>query len=215
MHRMRWIFPVLVVATAVVALSTDAHAGGRRPRAKIESVVPVTGQRYGATLVVCDREARDLPIRIEYRVRGIKGWQPATIEQDLSAVASSEEGTQILVVWNAWEDLGAYYSRKARLRTIVDVEKGKKKKSRGFRLHVYGETSADALSAATYPDLIEDGRLDDLVLIDTRDPDDFAAGRLPGAIHLSTEELDRKRKAKQLLAYPRDTRLVFYCYGGL
>lgn len=207
--------PVLVVAAVVVATSADARAGARRPRAKIEIVSPISGQRMSVTLTVRDAEERDLPIRIEYRIRGVKGWFPATIDQDLSAVPSSEVGETLVVSWNAYADLGTRHSKRVRLRTIVDLEKGRKKKSKRFEVYLYGSVTADAVSALTYPDLRADGRLDEVVLIDTRDPHDFAAGHLPGAIHVSTEDLETNKQAKAIFDYPKDTHLVFYCYGGL
>ena len=213
MNQKKWLFLILVVATVVVAIPTEAQALGRRARAKIVSVAPASGQTMVVTLLVRDRDSRDLPILVEYRIRGTKGWHPATMETDMSAVPSSEEGETFIAAWNAYEDLGTRYSRRVRLRTRPDVQYGKRKRSRRFEVALYGNVDAGAVSAATYPDLIADGRLDGLVLIDTRAPQDFAEGALPGAMNLSAEDIEED--GKTILDYPKDTRLVFYCYGGL
>ncbi|MEN8150784.1 MAG: rhodanese-like domain-containing protein [Planctomycetota bacterium] len=213
MKWMRSLFPILLVAVVVAAMSDEARAGGRRPRAKIESVTALTGQSMAVAMLVRDREARDLPLILEYKVKGTKGWHPATVETDVSAVPSSEEGEQFVAAWNAFADLGTRHSRKVRLRVIVDIEKGKKKKSRRFEVVLYGRLDSGGVSAVTYPDLMEDGSLDNTVLIDTRSAAHFAAAAIPGAINLDAADIEEQGEA--ILDFPKDTRLIFYCYGGL
>jgi hypothetical protein len=130
-----------------------------------------------ATLLVIDKESRAVDLTIEYKVKGVKGWHPATMETSLTGLQSGPDGVETVVVWNAHADLGSVHAPKVRLRTSVTNVKGKKKKSKKFEVVLYGPANGDDLADDLAPDLADDGDLDSLALI--------------------------------------DTRLVFYCYGGL
>ena len=49
---------------------------------------------------------------------------------------------------------------------------------------------------------------EDLVLVDVRPPEEYAAGHLPNAVSMPLEELDRR-----LRELPRDREIVAYCRG--
>jgi hypothetical protein len=213
MFRTRHIFPLLTLAAVVVASPLVAQAGGKRPQAKIESVSALSGQQFLVTLLAKDRESRDLPLSFEYKVKGVKGWFPATMATDVDAIPSSPEGRSATAVWDAHADLGTAYIKKARLRVTVLLEKGKRKKSKKFEVVLYGDLPGADLRSALYADLEADGNLDGMVLIDTRGTTSFADGSVPGARNLSSTDIEEM--GETVLPWPKDTRLVFYCYGGL
>jgi len=213
MRKTRYLFLLLPLAVIVLASPFSAYAGGKRPQAKIESVMPLSGQHLAATLLVKDPESRDLPLSFEFKVKGRKGWFPATMATDIDAVPSDPEGRSFVAVWSAYEDLGAVSIRKARLRVTVEVEKGKRKKSKKFEVVTYGDLPGADLRADLYPDLAADGTLTDFVLVDTRGEISFADGSVPGAVNLSASDIEEK--GDEVLPFSKDTRLVFYCYGGL
>ena len=53
-------------------------------------------------------------------------------------------------------------------------------------------------------------RGDDVVLLDVRDPNEVALGKVPGAVHVSRGMLEAKVEA----AVPRDANVVIYCASG-
>lgn len=62
---------------------------------------------------------------------------------------------------------------------------------------------------AGYKDMLARGET--LVLVDTREDNEFAAGHVKGAVHLSRGIIERDIEMK----YPdKDTKLVLYCGGG-
>ena len=66
------------------------------------------------------------------------------------------------------------------------------------------ETDAD-----TVRQRLDDG--DDMTLVDVREPDEWARGHLPGAVHVPRGVLERDAEA----AFPDpDAPLVLYCGGG-
>ena len=146
-------------------------------------------------------------------MKGVKGWFPATMSTPIDAIPSSPEGLQANAVWNAHADLGTAYVKKARLRCLVLLDKGKRKKSKKFEVVIYGDLPGADLKAALYTDLEADGTLDQMVLIDTRAATSFDTGAVPGARNLSAADIEAL--GEEVLPWPKDTRLVFYCYGGL
>ncbi len=50
---------------------------------------------------------------------------------------------------------------------------------------------------------------DSIMLIDVRDPDEFATGHLPGAINITNDELEKQLKTMKI-----DKPLVFVCATG-
>jgi hypothetical protein len=213
MFRTSHILLILTLAAVVVASPPAAQAKGRRPQAKIVSVSPFTGQAFLVTLLAKDRESRDLPLSFEYKLKGVKGWFPATMATDVDAVPSSPDGLPATATWNAYADLGTAYVKKARLRCTVLLERGKRKKSKKFEVVLYGDLSGADLRSALYPDLEADGTLDRMVLVDTRAATSFDDGSIPAAVNLSATDIDEM--GERILPWPKDTRLVFYCYGGL
>ena len=78
------------------------------------------------------------------------------------------------------------------------------------------KTSHDLVAAAKAriqeisPNDIDQALLDADVLLDVRDADEYAAGHLPGAIHISRGMLEFKLTNTPELA-ARDLRIVLYC----
>lgn len=58
-------------------------------------------------------------------------------------------------------------------------------------------------------DMIDDG--EPMVILDVREPDEWAAGRLPGAIHIPRGTLEM-RAARDLP--DRSARIIVYCAAG-
>ncbi len=54
---------------------------------------------------------------------------------------------------------------------------------------------------------------DAAVLVDVREADEFAAGHIPGAVHMSRGLLEFKMTANPALA-ARDSKVVVYCKSG-
>lgn len=52
----------------------------------------------------------------------------------------------------------------------------------------------------------------DRIIIDVREPDEYATGHVKGAINIPPAEL--MRGAKKLEGVPKDTQLVLYCVSG-
>ena len=71
-----------------------------------------------------------------------------------------------------------------------------------FRRPRYTEISAPELA-----DLLAKGRA---VLVDVREADEFAAGHLSGAVHISRGMLEFKFSSNPALQ-PRDLKIVLYC----
>lgn len=53
-------------------------------------------------------------------------------------------------------------------------------------------------------------RKDPVTIIDVREPNEWALGRIPGAMHLPRGVLETKIEA----AVPRERQIVLYCAGG-
>jgi len=176
-------------------------------------VAPISGQQMRVSLFVTARDFASVPIAIDYKVKGVKGWFPATMASAMDEIPSSPEGVESSVVWDTFADLGAVYVKKARLRATVLTEQGRKKKSKRFEVWTYGDVAGTALAQAVYPDLTADGSLDNLVVIDTRDAASFAGGSVPGARNITSAQIEES--GEEALPWPKDTRLAFYCYGGL
>ena len=51
---------------------------------------------------------------------------------------------------------------------------------------------------------------DGAVLLDVRDPEEYASGHIPGAVNIPREEIE---KAKELIP-DQDTPIFTYCYSG-
>ena len=64
------------------------------------------------------------------------------------------------------------------------------------------------LEPVTQTELLARVKRDDVVVLDVRPPDEFAAGHLPGAVSVPLEELEQR-----LDSLPRDTEIVAYCRG--
>jgi len=213
MFRTRHLFLLLTLAAVVVASPLVAEAGGKRPQAKIVEVGEFGGQQFLVSLLAKDVESRALPLSFEYKLKGVKGWFPATMATPIDAVPSSPGGLAATAVWDAHADLGTAYFKKARLRCLVLLEKGKRKKSKKFEVVIYGDLPGTDLRSDLYADLEADGTLDQMVVIDTRAATSVEVGAVPGAQNLSAEDIEER--GEEVLPWPKDTRLVFYCYGGL
>jgi rhodanese-related sulfurtransferase/DNA-binding transcriptional ArsR family regulator len=66
----------------------------------------------------------------------------------------------------------------------------------------------DALDSVTAEDLLERLRADDVLVLDVRPEDEYAAGHIPGAFSMPAGELRRR-----LAELPRDREVVAYCRG--
>ena len=69
-------------------------------------------------------------------------------------------------------------------------------------------SARDSLEAVTRLDLLGRLKAGDVVVLDVRPEDEFAAGHLPGAINVPLASLNRA-----MLALPRDKEIVAYCRG--
>jgi rhodanese-related sulfurtransferase/DNA-binding transcriptional ArsR family regulator len=74
-----------------------------------------------------------------------------------------------------------------------------------MRRYVEGGGGLEPVSRA---ELLTRAKRDDVVVLDVRPPDEFAAGHLPGAVSVPIEELERR-----LSSLPRDAEIVAYCRG--
>lgn len=66
----------------------------------------------------------------------------------------------------------------------------------------------EALEPIGADDLLERLRADDVVVLDVRPEDEYAAGHIPGALSIPAGELERR-----LSELPRDREVVAYCRG--
>ena len=66
----------------------------------------------------------------------------------------------------------------------------------------------DGLEPVTHAELLARAKRDDVVVLDVRPQDEFAAGHIPGAVSVPLEELEQR-----LGSLPRDTEIVAYCRG--
>jgi ArsR family transcriptional regulator len=69
-------------------------------------------------------------------------------------------------------------------------------------------TSRDSLDAISRQDLLRRLAEGDVVVLDVRPEDEFAAGHLPGAINLPVAALNQ-----EMASLPRDKEIVAYCRG--
>ena len=67
---------------------------------------------------------------------------------------------------------------------------------------------SDGLQPVSRTELLERARQDDVVVLDVRPADEFAAGHIPGAVSVPLEEL-----AQRLDSLPREVEIVAYCRG--
>jgi len=66
----------------------------------------------------------------------------------------------------------------------------------------------NALEPVPAADLLERLRSDDVIVLDVRPEDEYAAGHIPGALSVPVGELERR-----LSELPRDREIVAYCRG--
>lgn len=66
----------------------------------------------------------------------------------------------------------------------------------------------DGLDPVGHDDLMERMKSDSVVLLDVRPGDEFAAGHLPGAVHIELADLEA-----QAARLPKDREIVAYCRG--
>jgi rhodanese-related sulfurtransferase/DNA-binding MarR family transcriptional regulator len=64
------------------------------------------------------------------------------------------------------------------------------------------------LEPVTRAELLTRAKRDDVVVLDVRPADEFAAGHLPGAVSVPLEHLEQR-----LASLPRDAEIVAYCRG--
>lgn len=69
-------------------------------------------------------------------------------------------------------------------------------------------TEPDSLEPVAVTELLERLRADDVVVLDVRPEDEYAAGHIPGALSIPAGELERR-----LSELPRDREVVAYCRG--
>ncbi len=67
---------------------------------------------------------------------------------------------------------------------------------------------ADGLEPVSRAELLTRAKQDEVVVLDVRPPDEFAAGHIPGAISVPLEELEQR-----LGSLPLDAEIVAYCRG--
>jgi len=67
---------------------------------------------------------------------------------------------------------------------------------------------AGELEPVTQAELLQRVKRDDVVVLDVRPQDEFAAGHIPGAVSVPLDELEQR-----LDSLPRDTEIVAYCRG--
>lgn len=72
-----------------------------------------------------------------------------------------------------------------------------------------GETDVKSMSAEALRGFMADRSEADYVLVDVRQPAEYSAGHIPGALFLPLLELEQK-----LFDLPGDRDLVFYCHSG-
>jgi hypothetical protein len=204
----------LITVLVILAAGADAHAG-RRPRARILETSESSDQEVQVTLLVTDPSARDLDLSFEFRVKGRKGaekgWRPADTGDTALGLTSSPYGNVHTVVWKAFDDLGAGAFRKVRLRASITNVKGKRKRSRKFAVTVWGAVTASDLHAELVASLTTTGRTA-APIFDTRVEGTWRQGHVPGAVYVPASEIPDR--PDELLPYPADTPLTFYCYGG-
>ena len=68
--------------------------------------------------------------------------------------------------------------------------------------------SSDELEPVTHEELIARAKQDDVVVLDVRPQDEFAAGHIPGAVSVPLGELEQR-----LGSLPCDAQIVAYCRG--
>jgi len=73
---------------------------------------------------------------------------------------------------------------------------------------VRGYLDGDAFDPVTRPELLERIEHGDVLLLDVRPPEEFAAGHIAGAVCVPLEELEER-----LDALPAETEIVAYCRG--
>ena len=66
----------------------------------------------------------------------------------------------------------------------------------------------DELEPVTHAELLARAKKDDVIVLDVRPPDEFAAGHIPGAVSVPLGELEQR-----LRAFPRGAEIVAYCRG--
>lgn len=74
-----------------------------------------------------------------------------------------------------------------------------------MRRYIEGGGGLEPVSRAQ---LLVRAKRDDVVVLDVRPPDEFAAGHLPGAVSVPLEQLEQR-----LASLPRDGEIVAYCRG--
>ncbi len=66
----------------------------------------------------------------------------------------------------------------------------------------------EGLEPVTRTELLARAKQDDVIVLDVRPPDEFAAGHIPGAVSVPLEQLEHR-----LASLPRNAEIVAYCRG--
>ncbi|MHC4473496.1 MAG: rhodanese-like domain-containing protein [Planctomycetota bacterium] len=173
------------------------------------------GTQVVLVVTAWDDRSREMDVVVEYSVDGGASWKPATQtagEEPPSGIAATPEGTEVGYTWEAYEDLGCGLFPGALVRATPVEPAGSAGASAPFELLTYGESEVVSLAADLYADLRVDGILDDTGVIDARSAANFDVGRIPGAIHVLLETI--LADGADAIPFPKDRRIVFYCYGG-
>jgi hypothetical protein len=216
----------MLVATLALSLLAGCGGGsggggsGGGGKNKLLATATVAQDPNGTQVVlvvkVTDPQSRAVDVTVNYSLNDGATWAPATQragEPPLQDVAATPEGAEFVFTWEAFQDLGCGWYPAVVFRALPVSPLGRTEVSDPFEVIAYGEPDGADLATDVFTDLAPDGTLDDLVIIDTRPASQYAMGFVPGAIWLLYEDLVAQGSAA--LPYPPDTRIVFYCYGGL
>ena len=157
------------------------------------------------------------PLRIEFLellAQGERTVESLAAETDIS-LANASQHLQALrragLVDNRKEGLFVYY-RLADL-TVVDLcialrnvaERRSAELERLVREHFGDRSDAEAVAM---PDLLKRSRSREIMILDTRPANEYAAGHIPGAVSVPADEL--QQRLRQL---PKNKEYVAYCRG--
>jgi hypothetical protein len=163
-----------------------------------------TGERVPLVLTVWDDSSRPVDLLVEYSTDGGGTWSATTQRQGEDPpmdVPSAPQGHQVGYTWEAYEDLGCGTFPGVIVRAMPVDPKGSGDWSEPFDIVTYGEAEVGELASDIYADLRVDGSLDEIAVVDARSAAEFDLGHIPGAVHVQYD------------GFPKDRRIVFYCYG--
>lgn len=170
------------------ALGSVARALGSGRRAELVDV-----------LSQGERRVEDLAAQIGQSVANTSHHLQNLLRAGL--VTTRREGTRVYYSL-AGEEVAALW------RAIRDVATARVAELDGLAAAYVGDRAG--LATVTREELAERLRAGDIVLIDVRPPEEYAAGHLPGAVNVPPADIDQR-----LAALPADRDVVAYCRGPL